>query len=142
MSSSSISSLIASLTSSRTALLKRRRRSSISTASRRSSASSSSKVRSALRVTRNAAASSIVIPKNRVSSWAMIRSSTGRYRVVVDLDEPREHGRDLDPDEPALAVLGVGSTIGGDAEGEVGDVRERVAGSTASGVSTGKMRCS
>ena len=41
--------------------------------------------------------------------------------------EAREDGRHLDPGEAAIVGLGVGDHRG-DAEGEVGDVRERVAG--------------
>ena len=46
----------------------------------------------------------------------------------VDLDQPREHGRHLDPGEPAVVALGVRvRDHRRDARGEVGDVRERVA---------------
>ena len=51
----------------------------------------------------------------------------GQEAPFVERDQAREHVRDLEPHEPALARLGVGD-VGGDAQGEVGDVRERVAG--------------
>ena len=52
------------------------------------------------------------------------------------LHEAWQHGRDLDPGEPSLVRLGVPQRDG-DREGQAGDVRERMAGSTASGVRTG-----
>ena len=110
-------------------MLKRRRRSSISRASSRSSASSSSIVRSALRVTRNVATSSITIPENSVGRWAMISSSAGTKRDSSTSNEAGEHRRHLDPGEAPVVDLGIG--VGdhrGDAERELGDVRERVAG--------------
>ena len=66
--------------SKRTARPKRRRRSSISRAASRSSASSSSTVRSALRVTRNIQWSTTVMPGNSASRWAAIRSSSRTKR--------------------------------------------------------------
>ncbi len=48
----------------------------------------------------------------------------GQVATFVERDEAWEHVGDLEPDEAALARLGVGD-VGGDAQGEVGDVRER-----------------
>ena len=117
---------MASDTSRRTARLKRRRRSSISTASSRSSASSSSTMRSALRVTRKAAASSITMPANKRVELGDDEVFDGQEAGLVDLEEAREHRRHLDAGEAAVLAVRIGDHRG-DAEREVGDVRERVA---------------
>ena len=130
-------------TSRRTALLKRRRRSSISSASRRSSASSSSSVRSALRVTRNAAASSITIPANSVCSWAMISSSTGRKRDSSTSTSRGNTVGTLTRAKRRSSLSGSGSdTIAAMLRARLEMYGNGWLGSTASGVSTGKMRCS
>ena len=109
-------------------MLKRRRRSSISSASRRSSASSSSSVRSALRVTRNVATSSITIPEKSVWRWAMISSSAGMKRDSSTSNRRGKTVGTLTRAKRRSSLLGVG--VGhhrADAQGELGDVRERVA---------------
>ena len=105
---------------------KRRRRSSSSTASSRSSASSSSSVRSALRVTRNAAHSSTTMPdEQRVQVGGDDLLDRHEASPSASGDQPREHVGHLDPGEAPLAGLGVGDHRG-EAERQVGDVRERV----------------
>ena len=110
-------------------MLKRRRRSSISSASRRSSASSSSIVRSALRVTRNVATSSTTMPGNSVGRWAMMSSSAGMKRDSSTSNRRGKTVGTLTRAKRRSSMLGIG--VGdhrGDAERELGDVRERVAG--------------
>ena len=130
-------------TSRRTALLNRRRRSSISSASSRSSASSSSIVRSALRVTRNVATSSITMPANSVGRWAMISSSAGTKRDSSTSNRRGNTVGTLTRAKRRSSISGSGSaTIAATLSASSEMYGNGWLGSTASGVSTGKMRCS
>ena len=116
-------------TSRRTARPKRRRRSSTSTAASRSSASFSSRVRSALRVTRKAANSTMCMPGNSSSRWAAMTCSRGT-NVEGDPGMRTKRSRfdgHLDPGEAVLTGLGVVDRHG-EAERQVRDVGEGVAG--------------
>ena len=126
-------------TSSRTTLPKRRLRSSSSIASSRSAASSSSIARSALRVTRKRCGSRTSMPGNSASRLAAMTCSSSTNVLAPDLHEARQDRRHLDPREAPLAGVGVAHR------------RRRATGcrslmygngwpgSTASGVSTGKI---
>ena len=142
-SRSSTSSDIVSATSRRTAHWKRRRRSSICTAISRSSASSSLRVRSALRVTRKLWCSSTSMPGKSMSRWAAITSSSATNRQEpspVSTQRSRVSGtltRAKRCSEPT------GSRIKTARLSERSEMNGKgCPGSTASGVSTGKTRCS
>ena len=114
------------LTSSRTTSPKRRLRSWLSTASSRSAASSDTS-KSASRVTRNAARSTIVAPGKSIGRKCAMTCSSGTIQPSsVDLVEPRQPLRDLDAREALLTRLGVGDKDR-EREREAGDVRERLA---------------
>ena len=145
ISSSSISNAtrsldIASGTSRRTAFPKRRRRNSISTATNRSSASSSSTERSALRVTRKAWHCTISIPGNRRGKLALTISSmltnvneSGNWKKRGKVCGSFTRANRSSPDfgsRTTMAKLSAKLEMYGNG----------CAGSTASGVSTGKIR--
>src|SRR6056297_150396 len=140
-SSSSTSPPMSSDTSRRTALLKRRRRNSISTASSRSSASSSSRVRSALRLTRNGAQSSMIMPTNSRSRRAAISCSTGRNRPGDTSTSRGKRRGTLSRANRRSPVSGSETLTASDrARSEM--YGNGCPGSTANGVSTGNTRSS
>ena len=140
-SRSSTSPPMLSWTSSRTGLLKRRRRSSNSTASSRSSASSSSSVRSALRVTRNTAHSSTTMPTNNVGRCAAMIFSTGRKRPSSSATRRGNTLGTLSRTNRRSPVSG-SATLAAMLRARLEMYGNGWPGSTASGVSTGKIRSS
>ena len=121
-----MSRLMPASTSTRTTSPKRRRRSSSSTACSRSSASSET-VKSASRVTRKTAVSTISMPGKSGSRCLAIRSSSGtNVRPSAERHEAREHLlRHLHARErPACAVCG-SRTTHAERQRQVRDVGER-----------------
>ena len=113
-------------TSSRTTSPKRRRWSSSSTASSRSSASSETS-KSASRVTRKTARSTISIPgKSSVEEVRDHVLERDEARLLAERHEAGRRSGNLDPREPLLAGLRVAREHA-EAERETRDVRERLA---------------
>ena len=141
-SSSRTSSVMPALISRRTARPNWRRRSSISTAARRSSASSSSRVRSALRLTRKVAVDSTSIPGKSWPRWAAITCSSGTNRSPSGMTTNRgsRSGTFTRANRRSPVTGSRRSTARFSERFEM--YGNGWPGSTASGVSTGKIRCS
>ena len=128
-----------SSTSSRTDGPNLRRSSSFSRAARRFSASSSSTSRSSLRVTRNVCTPSTSMPGNSRFMWSAITSSSGTNLCGPTGTNREKIGGTLTRAKCSLSVLGLRTSTARfrDSPEMYGN---GCAGSTASGVSTGKTR--
>ena len=141
-SSISIANMSASMvsgTSRRTALPKRRRRSSISTAANKSSASSSSSDKSALRDTRNVWHCSMFIPGNSRPRFAVITSSINTKRVEPGTDMKRGKFCGILTRAKRRSCVRGSLAMMARLRARLEMYGNGCAGSTASGVSTGKI---